>query len=159
MPKSKIDKRNIKVSGIKTAITLYLTILKPSLLVLILKPSNSCVSAQVGSSNCRVRYLWGRIRYFNQSEAIKQCCLDSDWLKFEDLPRNYRTLLVTVKFENIDQLSIWTNLSWNWPSGWMIWLKSRNSKYKLPDVHALLPRLTVCMAEISQNTSTFCSLL
>ena len=39
MPKSKIDKRNIKVSGMKTAITLYLTILKPS---------NSCVKRCLG---------------------------------------------------------------------------------------------------------------
>ena len=40
----------------------------------------------------RVRYFRGRVSYFNQSESRKQCFLASDWLKFETLPRKYRTL-------------------------------------------------------------------
>ena len=33
----------------------------------------------------------GRASKFNQSEARKQCFLDSDWLEFVTLPRKYRT--------------------------------------------------------------------
>ena len=43
----------------------------------------------------RVRYFWGRVSNFDQSEARKQCILASDWLEFETLPRKYRTLLST----------------------------------------------------------------
>ena len=38
-------------------------------------------------SRNRVRFYRGRVSNFNQSEARKQCFLDSDWLKFETLPR------------------------------------------------------------------------
>ena len=36
-----------------------------------------------------------KARYYNfdQSEARKHCFLATDWLKFETLPRKYRTLL------------------------------------------------------------------
>ena len=40
-----------------------------------------------------IRYYRGRVTIFNQSEARKHCSLPSDWLKFETLPRKYRTLL------------------------------------------------------------------
>ena len=40
----------------------------------------------------RVRNFRGRVSNFNQSEARKQCFLASDWLKFETLPRKFRTL-------------------------------------------------------------------
>ena len=40
----------------------------------------------------RVRNFRGRVSIFNQSEARKQCFLASDWLKFETLPRKFRTL-------------------------------------------------------------------
>ena len=40
----------------------------------------------------RVRNFRGRVSYFNQSEARKQCFLASDWLKYETLPRKFRTL-------------------------------------------------------------------
>ena len=40
----------------------------------------------------RLRYFRGRVSNLNQSEARKQCFLASDWLKFETLPRKYRTL-------------------------------------------------------------------
>ena len=40
----------------------------------------------------RVRYIWGRVSNFHQSEARKDCFLASDWSKFETLPRKYRTL-------------------------------------------------------------------
>ena len=42
----------------------------------------------------RVRYSRGRVSNFNQSEARKHCFLSSDWLKFETLPRKYRTLYI-----------------------------------------------------------------
>ena len=45
-------------------------------------------------SNYRVRNFRGRVSNFSQSEARKQCFLASDWLKFETLPRKFRTLLV-----------------------------------------------------------------
>ena len=47
----------------------------------------------------RVRYYRGRVSNLNQSEARKQCFLASYWLKFETLPRKFRTLL---KMELID---------------------------------------------------------
>ena len=40
----------------------------------------------------RVRNFRGRVSHFNQSEARKQCFLASDWLKYETLPRKFRTL-------------------------------------------------------------------
>ena len=40
-----------------------------------------------------VRYFWGRVSYFNQSEARKQCYLDSDWLKYEPLSSSDNTVL------------------------------------------------------------------
>ena len=40
----------------------------------------------------RVRYIWGRVSKYHQSEAGKDCFLASDRLKFETLPRKYRTL-------------------------------------------------------------------
>ena len=50
------------------------------------------------SMDNRVRYFRGRVSNFNQSEERKQCFLPSDWLKFETLPREYRTLLDAVYF-------------------------------------------------------------
>ena len=44
----------------------------------------------------RVRYFRGRVSYFNQSKARKRCFLAFDWLKFETLPRKYRTLYFTL---------------------------------------------------------------
>ena len=41
----------------------------------------------------RVRYWRGRVPYFNQSEARKQCFTASDWLNYGTLPHKYRTLL------------------------------------------------------------------
>ena len=47
----------------------------------------------------RVRNFRGRVTNFNQSEARKQCFLASDWLKFETLPRKFRTLFsLTVTY-------------------------------------------------------------
>ena len=40
----------------------------------------------------KVRYFRGRVSNFDQSEAMKQCFLASDWLKFVTLPQKYRTL-------------------------------------------------------------------
>ena len=40
----------------------------------------------------RVRNFRGRVSYFNQSEARKHPFLASDWLKYETLPRKFRTL-------------------------------------------------------------------
>ena len=40
----------------------------------------------------KVRNYLGRVTNFDQSEARKQCFLASDRLKFETLPRKYRTL-------------------------------------------------------------------
>ena len=40
----------------------------------------------------RVRNFRGRVSNFNKSKARKQCFLASDWLKFETLPRKFRTL-------------------------------------------------------------------
>ena len=40
----------------------------------------------------RVRYYWGRVLNFDQSESRKHSFLASNWLKFETLPRKYRTL-------------------------------------------------------------------
>ena len=45
----------------------------------------------------RVRNFRGRVSNFNQSEARKQCFLASDWLKFETLPRKFRTLFYNDK--------------------------------------------------------------
>ena len=42
----------------------------------------------------RVRYFRENALNFDQSEARKQCFLASDWLKFETLPGEYRTLKV-----------------------------------------------------------------
>ena len=42
----------------------------------------------------RVRNFRGRVSYFNQSEARKGCFLASDWLKYETLPRKFRTLFI-----------------------------------------------------------------
>ena len=42
--------------------------------------------------NNRVRNYRGRVSNFDQSEVRKQCFLASDWLKFESLPRQIRTL-------------------------------------------------------------------
>ena len=39
----------------------------------------------------RARYYRGRVSNFDQSEAGKHCFCASDWLKFETLPRKYRT--------------------------------------------------------------------
>ena len=44
----------------------------------------------------RVRYFRGRVSNFNLSEARKQGFIASDWLKFETLPRKYRTLLLDI---------------------------------------------------------------
>ena len=52
----------------------------------------SCHMLQNNRFSYRVRYFWGRVSNFDQSEARKQCFLASDWLKFEALPRKYRTL-------------------------------------------------------------------
>ena len=38
-----------------------------------------------------MRYFRGRVSNFNQPKARKHCFLTSDWLKFETLPRKYRT--------------------------------------------------------------------
>ena len=46
--------------------------------------------------NYRVRNYWGRVTNFNQSEARTHCFLASDWLKFETLPRKFRTLLSCI---------------------------------------------------------------
>ena len=46
----------------------------------------------------RVRNFRGRVSYFNQSEARKHPFLASDWLKYETLPRKFRTLLLTIYF-------------------------------------------------------------
>ena len=50
----------------------------------------------------RVRYFRGRVTNFHQSEARKHCFLAFDWLKFETLPRKYRT-----------QLRMWKNLNFH----------------------------------------------
>ena len=46
----------------------------------------------------RVRHYRGRVSNFNQSEARKQCLLDSDWSKFETLPPKipYSIVITTV---------------------------------------------------------------
>ena len=44
------------------------------------------------SCSYRERNYRGRVSNFDQSEARKQCFLASDWLKFETLPRQFRTL-------------------------------------------------------------------
>ena len=72
--------------------------------------------------NCetyRVRYYRGRVSYFNQSEARKGCFLASDWLKYETLPRKFRTLLCFVYCAYFICLSCPCNAninvySWNW---------------------------------------------
>ena len=47
-----------------------------------------------GDGECyKVRYYRGRVSNFDQPEARKHCFLATDWLKFETLPRKYRTLL------------------------------------------------------------------
>ena len=46
----------------------------------------------VFASDNRARNFRGRVSHFNQSEARKQCFLASDWLKYETLPRKFRTL-------------------------------------------------------------------
>ena len=46
----------------------------------------------------RVRNFRGRVSYFNQSEARKGCFLASDWLKYETLPRKFRTLYLLFNF-------------------------------------------------------------
>ena len=56
-------------------------------------------SCQFSRYGYRVRYFRGRVSNFNQSETREQCFLDSDWLKFETLPRKYRTLL-TLSFSS-----------------------------------------------------------
>ena len=50
------------------------------------------MSVKLMSVNNRVRYYRGRVSNCDQSEARKQCFLDSDWSKFETLPRKFRTL-------------------------------------------------------------------
>ena len=40
-----------------------------------------------------VRYRWGRVPYFNQSEAVKHCFLAYDWMKYGTLPHQYRYTL------------------------------------------------------------------
>ena len=44
----------------------------------------------------RVRNFRGRVSYFNQSDARKHCFLASDWLKYETLPRKFRTLFLAT---------------------------------------------------------------
>ena len=55
----------------------------------------------------RVRNFRGRVSNFNQSEARKHCFLASDRLKFEILPRKFRTLLDGTKqltFANLERV-------------------------------------------------------
>ena len=40
------------------------------------------VPGRRGFVKLKERYLRGRVSNYNQSEARKQCFLDSDWLKF-----------------------------------------------------------------------------
>ena len=47
--------------------------------------------------NYRARNFRGRVSYFNQSEGRKHPFLASDWLKYETLPRKFRTLLQHYK--------------------------------------------------------------
>ena len=45
----------------------------------------------------RVRYFWGSVSNFNQSEVRKHSFLASDWLTFDTLPQKYRAPLVHVR--------------------------------------------------------------
>ena len=49
------------------------------------------MNADMQASN-RVRYFRGRVSYFDQSGPGKHRFLASDWLKYETLPLNCRTL-------------------------------------------------------------------
>ena len=44
----------------------------------------------------RIRYFLGDVLKFNQSEARKQCFVDSDWLKFETRARKHRNSIVSI---------------------------------------------------------------
>ena len=58
-------------------------------------------------SKLRVRYFWGRITNFNQSEARKHCFFVSDWLKYETLPRKYRTLYSVDSVKTLSNYFCW----------------------------------------------------
>ena len=49
----------------------------------------------------RVRYFRGRVSNFNKSEAGKHCFLAPDRLKFDTLPRKYRTLSLNIEDEHM----------------------------------------------------------
>ena len=57
----------------------------------------------------RVRNFRGRVSNFNQSEARKHCFLASDWLKFETLPRKFRTLLVLGSCHETSDISFYSS--------------------------------------------------
>ena len=60
-----------------------------------MQASNDCfveTEAKLFSPINRVRYFRGRVSYFDQSGPGKHRFLASDWLKYETLPRNCRTL-------------------------------------------------------------------
>ena len=72
-------------------------------------PLSSITNVEVEGN--RVQYFWGRVSNFNQSEAREQCSLASDWLKFETLPRKYRTLLIGLIVE-LCLISMYTVKPW-----------------------------------------------
>ena len=61
-------------------------------------PFSSSILDSPSTNSNRVRYFEGRVSYFNLSEVRKQCFLASDWLKYETLPRNYRTLSYSMLY-------------------------------------------------------------
>ena len=65
---------------------------------------HDAITMDVQSDSCRVRYFRGRVSNFDQSESRKHSFLASDWLKFETLPRKYRTLyLDTYKLKFLER--------------------------------------------------------
>ena len=60
----------------------------------------------------RVRYWWGRVLFFNQSEARKQCFKVYDWLRYGTLPHQYRTLLLISSILTIIKPIILIGRTW-----------------------------------------------
>ena len=74
--------------------SIYLTQLFSLTYLLLKNLVASCYNRiSFNSLDYRVRNFRGRVTNFIQSEARTHCFLASDWLKFETLPRKFRTLL------------------------------------------------------------------
>ena len=61
----------------------------------------------------RVRYYWGRVSNFNQSEAIKHCFLASDWLRFVTLPRKYRIISLILTPSTLRNFPVVRSTIWH----------------------------------------------